>query len=430
MDMNSVHLQVALDIQEADRAVPIAQEAVAGGADWIEAGTPLIKSVGMDAVRRLREAFPTHEIIADMKIADTGTIEVEMAAKAGASIVCVLADADDAVIRDAVRAARLYGVHLMADLINTPDPAKRARELEALGIDIINAHVGIDQQMIGKNSLDTLAAIIGEVTVPVAVAGGLDAATAAQAVAAGASIVIVGGNIVRSDDVTGSAAAVRAAIDDPSIVPPVKRSAEEEIRAIFSQVSAPNVTDALHRTGAMQRVISICGRVHMVGPAVTVQTFGGDWAKPVEAIDVARAGEVIVINNSGDSSVAPWGELATLSAMNRKVAGIVIDGPVRDVDDIRSYGFPVFATNVVPNAGEPKGFGEIGASITCCGQAVGPGDWIVGDESGVVVVPRERAYEVARRALEVNKTERRIREEIRRGSTLASVTELLKWEKK
>ena len=428
--MNSPHLQVAIDIQEADRAVPIAQEAVTGGADWIEAGTPLIKSAGMDAVRRLREAFPTHEIIADMKIADTGTIEVEMAAKAGASIVCVLADADDAVIRDAVRAARLYGVRLMADLINTSDPAQRARELEVLGIDIINAHVGIDQQMIGKSSLDTLAAIIGEVTVPVAVAGGLDATTAAQAVEAGASIVIVGGNIVRSDDVTGSAAAIRAAIDDPSIVPPVKRSAEEEIRAIFSQVSAPNVTDAMHRTGAMQRVVSICGRVQMVGPAVTVQTFGGDWAKPVEAIDVARAGEVIVINNSGDSSVAPWGELATLSAMNRKVAGIVIDGPVRDVDDIRSYGFPVFATNVVPNAGEPKGFGEIGASITCCGQAVRPGDWIVGDESGVVVVPRERAYEVARRALEVNKTERRIREEIRRGSTLASVTELLKWEKK
>lgn len=428
--MNSPHLQVALDIQELNRAVPIAREAVAGGADWIEAGTPLIKSAGMDAVRHLREAFPNHEIIADMKIADTGTMEVEMAAKAGASIVCILADADDAVIEDAVRAARLYGVRLMADLINTGDPAERSRALEAMGVDIINAHVGIDQQMIGKSSLETLRAITGVVTVPVAVAGGLDAATAAEAVTAGASIVIVGGNIVRSDDVTGSAARVRAAINDPSVVPPKRQSPEEEIREIFETVSAPNVTDAMHRTGAMQWITSICGTVHMAGPAVTVQTFGGDWAKPVEAIDVAEAGEVIVINNSGDASVSPWGELATLSAMNRKVAGIVIDGPVRDVDDIRAYGFPVFATGVVPNAGEPKGFGEIGAGITCCGQMVRPGDWIIGDESGVVVVPRERAYEVARRALEVRKTEQRIREEIRRGSTLASVVELLKWEKR
>ncbi len=92
--------------------------------------------------------------------------------------------------------------------------------------------------------------------------------------------------------------------------------------------------------------------------------------------------------------------------------------------------FPLFAKAVCPNAGEPKGFGEINAEITCCGQYVRPGDWIIGDESGVVVIPRERAYEIARRALEVRKNEERIREEIRRGSTLAKVADLIRWEKK
>jgi len=143
-------LQVALDITELDRALQIAAEAVAGGADWLEAGTPLIKSEGMAAVRALRAAFPGHEIVADMKIADTGTIEVEMAAKAGASIVCILAVADDAVIAEAVRAANLYGVRLMGDLISVSDPVARARELERMGVHIVNAHVGIDQQMSGK----------------------------------------------------------------------------------------------------------------------------------------------------------------------------------------------------------------------------------------------------------------------------------------
>jgi len=107
----------------------------------------------------------------------------------------------------------------------------------------------------------------------------------------------------------------------------------------------------------------------------------------------------------------------------------VIDGAVRDVDDIRKLKYPIFATATVPNAGEPKGFGEIGAEITCCGQNVRSGDWIIGDESGVVVVPKERGYEIARRAVEINKTEQRVREEIRRGSTLATVMKLLKWEK-
>jgi 3-hexulose-6-phosphate synthase/6-phospho-3-hexuloisomerase len=423
-------LQVALDLTELSRALQIAREAVPGGADWIEAGTPLIKSEGMEAVRALKAEFPRNTIIADMKIADTGTLEVEMAAKAGAGIVCILAEADDAVIAEAVRAARLYGVRLMADLINTPEPVPRAKQLEAMGVDIIAAHVGIDQQMMGKSSIDLLVSLTGEVTVPVAVAGGLDAVTAAQAVLHGAGIVIVGGAIIRSANVTASAAAIRMAIDNPSVQPAQKGSADERIRDLFAKVSSPNVTDAMHRKGAMEGMLSICGDVKMAGRAVTVQTFAGDWAKPVEAIDVAGPGDVIVINNDGGTHVAPWGELATASCLKKGIEGVVIDGAVRDVDDIRRMKFPLFAKAVVPNAGEPKGFGEINAEIRCAGQSVKPGDWIVGDESGVVVVPKERAYEIARRAVEVRKNEDRIREEIRRGSTLSRVADLIKWEKK
>jgi len=428
--MKRTVLQVALDLTELNRALQIAREAVLGGADWVEAGTPLIKSEGMEAVRALKEQFPDHTIIADMKTADTGTLEVEMAAKAGAGIVCILAEADDSVIAEAVRAARLYGVRLMADLINTPDPVIRAQQLEAMGVDIIAAHVGIDQQMMGKSSIDLLVSITGEVAVPVAVAGGLDAVTAGQAVQHGAAIVIVGGTIIRSADVTASTTAIRMAIDNPSIQPAQKGSPDERIRELFAKVSSPNITDAMHRKGAMEGILSICGDVKMVGRAVTVQTFAGDWAKPVEAIDVAGPGDVIVINNDGGTHIAPWGELATMSCKRKGIEGVVIDGAVRDVDDIRRMKFPLFARSIVPNAGEPKGYGEINAEIRCAGQYVKPGDWIVGDESGVVVVPKERAYEVARRALEVRKNEDRIREEIRRGSTLSQVAELIKWEKK
>jgi 3-hexulose-6-phosphate synthase/6-phospho-3-hexuloisomerase len=73
--------------------------------------------------------------------------------------------------------------------------------------------------------------------------------------------------------------------------------------------------------------------------------------------------------------------------------------------------------------------GEINSEITCAGQAVKPGDIIVGDDSGVVVIPKERAYEIARRAKEVEKTESRMYEEIRRGKTLSEVANLKKWEK-
>ncbi len=428
--MKKAVLQVALDILELKRALQIAQESIDGGSDWIEVGTPLIKSEGMQAIRLMRDRFPDTIIVADMKVADTGTLEVEMAAKAGANIVCVLADADDSVIAEAVRAASLYGIRIMADLINVADPVPRALKLETMGVDIICAHVGIDQQMMGKSSLNLLADLTGRVHIPLAVAGGIDAAGAGDAVRSGADIVIVGGWIARSADVSGSTKKIRTAMDNPSIRTIEKKSPDEEIRLLLLQVSAPNVTDAMHRKGAMSGIVSICGNVKMVGRAVTVQTIAGDWAKPVEAIDVARKNEVIVINNDGATHVAPWGELATLSCVKKGISGVVIDGAVRDVDDIRIMKFPLFAKAVVPNAGEPKGFGEINAEIQCGGQYVRPGDWIIGDESGVVVIPAERAYEIARRALEVRKNEERIREEIRRGSTLSEVAELIKWEKK
>jgi 3-hexulose-6-phosphate synthase/6-phospho-3-hexuloisomerase len=428
--MKKAVLQVALDIIELKRALQIAQESIDGGADWIEAGTPLIKSEGMQAIRSMRDRFPGSIIVADMKVADTGTLEVEMAAKAGANIVCILADADDSVIAESVRAARLYGIRIMADLINVRDPIKRAPELEAMGVDIICAHVGIDQQMIGKNSIDLLTSLSGLIHIPLAVAGGISAATAGDAVKCGADIVIVGGWIVRSAEVSQNTRKIRAEMDDPLVRTIEKKSPDEEIRSLLLQVSAPNITDAMHRKGAMSGILSICGNVKMVGKAVTVQTVAGDWAKPVEAIDVAGKNEVIVINNDGAVHIAPWGELATLSCMKKGISGVVIDGAVRDVDDIRAMKFPVFAKAIVPNAGEPKGFGEINAEIQCCGQSVCPGDWIVGDESGVVVIPSVRAYEIARRALEVRKNEERIREEIHRGSTLSQVAELIKWEKK
>jgi 3-hexulose-6-phosphate synthase/6-phospho-3-hexuloisomerase len=427
---NTPILQVALDLLEPDRAMAIAREAIRGGADWVEAGTPLIKSAGMEAVRRLREEFPDREVVADMKVADTGTLEVEMAAKSGAGIVCILATADDEVVREAVRAKHLYGVRIMADLINSPDPVGRAARLEELGVDIIAAHAGIDQQMMGVTSVDLVKDLAGKVSIPIAVAGGLDAESAAEAVRSGASIVIVGGNIVRSGDVTGSTRKIRRAIDRPGTRRKGTRGRDGEIRELLAGVSTPNISDAMHRKGAMQGILSVCGDVKMAGKAVTVQTFAGDWAKPVEAIDLASPGDVIVINNDGGVHVAPWGELATRSCMVKGVAGVVIDGAVRDVDDIRRLKYPVFARAMVPNAGEPKGFGEINAEIRCCGEIVRPGDWIVGDENGVVVVPRERAYEVARRAREVQKGEERIREEISRGGTLSSIMELGKWEKR
>jgi len=425
-------LQLALDLLETDRAIDIARETIEY-VDLIEVGTPLIKSEGMAAVRAIKSAFPDRTIIADMKTMDTGAIEVEMAAKSGADVVAVLGYADDSTIEDAVRSAEKYGVALMADLLSVDEPVIRAKKLVELGIDCICIHVGIDQQMKGMDAMNILGKVVDAVDIEVAVAGGLDAETALKAASIGAGIVIVGGAITRSRDASAAAAAIRDAIDSASAsaseTPIREESTDERIIKLLGEVSTPNISDAMHRKGAMNGLLPICTGHRIAGRAITVQTLPGDWAKPVEAIDRAGEGDVIVIDN-GHADVAPWGELATLSCMNRKVEGVVIDGAIRDVDEIREFDYPVFARAIVPNAGEPKGYGEIGVEITCGGQVVRDGDYVVGDDSGVVVIPKERAYEIARRAKEVYKTELRIRAEIERGKSLSEVLELAKWEKR
>ena len=195
-------VQVALDVVDVEQAMKISRLAVKGGVEWIEAGTPLIKVAGLEIVRRLRRAFPKKTIVADMKIMDTGALEVELAAKAGADVVCVLGAAADATISEAVTAARKHGVKVLVDLIAVADPRARAEEVEKIGADYICVHVGIDQQKLGIDPLEQLRTVAGSVKVPIAVAGGITAKTAPEIVRHGASIVVVGGAITKSKDVT------------------------------------------------------------------------------------------------------------------------------------------------------------------------------------------------------------------------------------
>ena len=106
-------LQLALDLMQLNRSIVIAREAMEGGVDWIEAGTPLIKSEGAEAIRALRREFPGRKIIADTKTMDVGAFEVEIMAKAGADIVTVLGLAEDSTIDEAVKAGRKYGAEII-----------------------------------------------------------------------------------------------------------------------------------------------------------------------------------------------------------------------------------------------------------------------------------------------------------------------------
>ncbi|MDD5127347.1 MAG: orotidine 5'-phosphate decarboxylase [Dehalococcoidales bacterium] len=443
--VNLPPIQIALDLIDLPRALKIAEEAVKGIMEetgdasraWVEIGTPLIKSEGMNAVREMRKKFPQLTICADMKTMDAGATEVEIAAKAGANIVFILGTSPDSCIKEAILAAKKYGVKLAADLISVADPVKRSIELEQMGVDIINIHVGLDQQVLGIKPVELVRKIAGAISgkAQISAAGGLNSETAVQAWEAGADILIVGGSLYKAASPEES---VRKIIQSLKMGKPiatkefVKYDAAHLAEA-FLKVSTANISDAMHRTGELRGLKPVWfgapGELKFAGPAVTVRTYNGDWSAPVQAIDHANPGDVLVVD-ACQGEIAVWGELATHSCVSKGVVGVVIDGAVRDIDDIRKLKFPLFARHFTPTAGEPKGFGEINAPIEICSRKVEPGDWIIGDESGVVVVPKNIAMEMANRAIDVLERENRIREEIKRGSTLGQTAYLKKWDVK
>lgn len=182
------------------------------------------------------------------------------------------------------------------------------------------------------------------------------------------------------------------------------------------------LSDAMRKTGAMWHDMQCrSARAAMAGPAFTLRLHPADILMVAAALKACPAGHVLVIDGRGERNTALWGELSSYSAERKGLAGVVIDGAIRDAKRVRGLAFPVFARAVVPNAGGAEYLGEVGVAVSCAGQVVRPGDWVVGDEDGVVVIPAESAGEVLAGAERIVEAEKQIEQAIRRGVELADL---------
>lgn len=162
--------------------------------------------------------------------------------------------------------------------------------------------------------------------------------------------------------------------------------------------------------------------IRCIGQAVTAYNYPGDNLMIHKALEVAGAGHVLVLCNGGGSQGALWGEMATLYARKKGIAGVVADGPVRDVDAIREMGFPVFATVISPCHAEKRGPGSVNVPVVCAGVLVEPGDVIAADGDGVLVIPRALLSEVVADASARSGKETEFRTGIESGRSLHEMT--------
>ncbi len=165
----------------------------------------------------------------------------------------------------------------------------------------------------------------------------------------------------------------------------------------FRAHDVAKVADAMGGYGIVDpKIKPVADGMYVVGPAVTVLTRPGDALYVIRACDVAQPGDVIVISGGGCADLAVLGDgISYYMQTARQVAGVVADAAVRDVKGIRKLGFPTFARGVTVRFGGAQGPGAINVPIACGGVPVNPGDIVMGDDDGVVVVPREDAERVA-----------------------------------
>lgn len=159
--------------------------------------------------------------------------------------------------------------------------------------------------------------------------------------------------------------------------------------------------------------------IHIVGPALTVSCPPTDNTVLLEAIERASPGDVLVLHRYGDRRYAPWGGILSLAAIQKGIAGVVIDGAATDWQEITDLQFPVFCRNLSALTTRRQGIqGVVNAPIVCGGVIVHPGDIVLGDNDGVVVIPRCQAAEALARGRKKERQEVLMRAALRQGKSL------------
>lgn len=186
----------------------------------------------------------------------------------------------------------------------------------------------------------------------------------------------------------------------------------KEIVELFREFPVANIDDCMNRTAAIHQDIRPMNSAKLLGPAFTVKVPEGDNLMFHKAMDMAKAGDVIVIDAGGMTSRAIFGELMLTYCKSRGIAGVIVDGSIRDKDTISKMDIPVYARGITPNGPYKNGPGEINTVISFGGQVVRPGDLIIGDEDGVIVVKPEEARELAEKVKAVSNKEMDIMDKI------------------
>ncbi len=192
---------------------------------------------------------------------------------------------------------------------------------------------------------------------------------------------------------------------------------DKKLVELFRGLAVANIDDCMNRTAAVDPMIRPFNKTPLLGTAFTVKVPEGDNLMFHKSMDMAQPGDVIVIDAGGDVNRSIFGELMITYCKSRGIAGVIVDGSVRDADALAEMDIAIYAKGVTPNGPYKNGPGEINTTICFGGRPVHPGDIIVGDGDGIVIIRPEDAAELAVKTQQVGVKENAIVKEILEAGT-------------
>ncbi|SFM14551.1 RraA family protein [Pelosinus propionicus] len=181
----------------------------------------------------------------------------------------------------------------------------------------------------------------------------------------------------------------------------------------FTGLPVANIADNMNRMSCIHARLRPMNNVPLLGTAFTIKSRPGDNLLLHKALDMALPGDVLVVDAQGDVSNSIMGELMVLWAKKRGIAGFVIDGAIRDSGALKNLGVPIYAAGVTPAGPYKDGPGEINVPVSCGGAVIEPGDILVGDEDGLVVIKPQDAFELLQKTKAKNQAEQKTMEDIK-----------------
>ena len=214
---------------------------------------------------------------------------------------------------------------------------------------------------------------------------------------------------------------------------------DQDFRARLEALATSNLSDACDRVGlvrcAVQGIVPRWGKTKVIGRAVTIRMTAAGAVPSlahlgVDAIANSSQGDVIVIDNRGDLHHNCWGEILAMGAKMKNISGVVVDGAVRDVDACEAFGFPVHARGTVPSTARGRIVQEAwNVPVRLGDSPVRPGDVVMADVNGVVVIPIERLVEVVNAAEEIMAKENAMIDALRAGESMQEVDRRFNYER-